>query len=226
MFNDLETFNRHVAHDLRGPIGSIGQLARLATEALSRGDQSFVARALPVIAAQADDAVELLSAMLMLADDANASLPMERVAAGAVVQAALDALPASSARSHCRLVVGPLPEVRAHAALLRQVFVNLLGNAMKFSQGRGRAVVLVGASTSRFEHVFRVRDYGVGFDPQSAQRLFLPFQRLHGAAFAGHGLGLSIARSIVERHGGRIWCHSQPGKGTTMLFAIPRRETD
>jgi len=219
----LECFASHAAHDLRAPIGNIAVLARMSADALARGDQGFVANALPAMAAQADDAVELLLALLMLAQGGDAPLPLAPVAAASVVHAALNALPDPAARSAARLVIGPLPEVQAHAGLLRQVFVNLLANALKFTQARRPAVVTVGAMTGPFEHVFRVCDNGIGFDQKAADRLFRPFQRLHGAAYPGHGLGLSIACRIVVRHGGRIWCRSQPGRGTTMLFTLPRR---
>lgn len=219
----LESFNRHVAHDLRAPVANLAQLSRLSSSALERGDLGFVARALATMAEQAEHAVELMADLLMLSQEGDASLPVETVAVETVVQAALDGLPGLKAQPACRLIVGPLPRVRAHACLLRQVFVNLLGNALKFAGQRAITVVRIDASTRQSEHVFHVRDNGIGFDPKDAELLFMPFQRLHGTAFAGHGLGLSIARRIVECHGGRIWCRSQPDKGTTVSFSLPRQ---
>ncbi|NRF69643.1 hypothetical protein HLB44_21805 [Aquincola sp. S2] len=218
----LESFNRQVAHDLRTPVGNIAQLAELASAALARGDLGFLDRALPAIHAQAASAVELVAALMALAHSAEEPLPVGPVALDTVVRSVLDNLPRDAAPSSCRIVVGALPEVCAHAGLLRQVYANLLGNALKFTRARAQPWILVGGREQAGEHVLYVRDNGVGFDQGDAGRLFAPFQRLHGGAYPGHGLGLSIARRIVERHGGRIWCRSRPDRGTTMYFSLPR----
>jgi chemotaxis family two-component system sensor kinase Cph1 len=98
---------------------------------------------------------------------------------------------------------------------------NLIGNAVKF-HGHEPPRVHVSATQDGDEWVFSVRDNGVGLDPQYAERIFLPFQRLHTRAeYPGNGIGLSVCRKIVQRHGGRIWVESQPGEGATFHFTIP-----
>ncbi len=115
----------------------------------------------------------------------------------------------------------PLPVVLGDASQLAQIFQNLVGNAIKF-RGSGPPRVHVSARQDGAEWLVAVRDNGIGFDAQYAERIFVIFQRLHGRDYPGTGIGLPISRKIVERHGGRMWGESEPGKGTTFFFTLPR----
>jgi signal transduction histidine kinase len=117
-----------------------------------------------------------------------------------------------------------LPAVNATPELLRQVMSNLLDNALKFTRPRARAVIEVGVMWPKGgdEPVFFVRDNGVGFDPERADKLFGVFQRLHPAQdFEGTGVGLAMVRRIIERHGGRVWAEAAPDEGATVFFTLP-----
>ena len=117
--------------------------------------------------------------------------------------------------------VGKLPDCHGDAALLRQVWVNLISNAVKYTGGREAAVVEIGCERENNENVFFVRDNGTGFNMQYANKLFGVFQRLHRAdEFEGTGVGLAIAQRIVHRHGGRIWADAAEGRGATFCFTI------
>jgi two-component system, chemotaxis family, sensor kinase Cph1 len=121
-----------------------------------------------------------------------------------------------------RVDVAALPIVRADPASLRQVWWNLLSNAVKFTRQREDARIEVGCERGPQELVLFVRDNGAGFDPQFAGRLFTAFQRLHHADdFEGHGIGLALARRVVESHGGRIWAEARPGEGAVFRFSLP-----
>jgi two-component system, chemotaxis family, sensor kinase Cph1 len=116
---------------------------------------------------------------------------------------------------------GVLPTVRADPLLLRLVFQNLIGNAIKFRNERPPAIH-IDAKQEKAAWVFSVRDNGIGIEPQYSERIFEVFQRLHSRSeYPGTGIGLAICKKIVERHGGHIWVTSEPGKGATFCFTIP-----
>lgn len=117
----------------------------------------------------------------------------------------------------------PLPPARGDRVMLRQVLVNLLSNAMKFTRTKDTAVVQMGGSEQEGENVYCVKDNGVGFDRQYAHKLFGVFQRLHSQEeFEGTGVGLAIVRQIVQRHGGRIWAEAKLGQEAKFFFTLPK----
>ncbi len=116
----------------------------------------------------------------------------------------------------------PLPTVRADAALLRQVFSNLILNAIKYTRPRDPAKIEIGAREEKGEVVISIRDNGLGFDPAYADKLFGVFQRLHSESeFEGTGIGLANVRRIITRHGGRTWAEAQLDAGATFYFSLP-----
>ena len=219
----LEAFNRSVSHDLRGPLGGIAGLARLAADALASGDVAMAQRSLAAISTQAETSTKLVAALLQLARMGDAELAPRRVSLEAlardvIAQLQHDRPDAASAR----WIIGTLPDVQADADLLRPVLVNLVTNALKFSRDSDPPTVRIEASADDGEVTVVVRDNGVGFDSAAAGQLFEPFARLHGRAFEGHGIGLSIVRRAVERHGGRVWAEAEPDHGAAFHFTLPR----
>lgn len=243
----LEDFTRSVSHDLRGPLSGLAGVVRLAREALSRGDAARAEVLLEPIATQADRLVELvndLATLTRLQDQSprREARPMRTIVDEAVAQLALAPDTAEMLRK-VQLRVDDLPTVAVDAGLMRQVFVNLLGNALRFATvnngGRdGTAAaskpasaqapvqpsvqpsVHVGASTEEGAVSFFVADSGPGFPPERAGELFRPFARMHDAGLSRNGIGLSIVRRIIEAHGGRVWAESRPGSGATFRFAF------
>lgn len=117
-----------------------------------------------------------------------------------------------------------LPTVMADAPQLKSLFQNLIGNAIKF-HGQEKPRIHISAEQRGNEWVFSVKDNGIGFESELAERIFVVFQRLHARQkYPGTGIGLAICKKIVERHGGRIWAESQPGKGSTFYFTLPVQE--
>jgi signal transduction histidine kinase len=224
LVSGLEGFNRQVSHDLRGPLGGIAGASRHAAEALQRGDTETVASLLPMITTQAESSGQLVAALLELARVGDAPFVPKRLPLGTLVQEALSQLHLADPQNDAVPVTvsAPLTEIEADPDLLRQVYVNLVGNAMKFSRGASAPRIEVGALVSSGGPTFYVRDNGVGFDADRARNLFEPFQRFHDARFPGHGVGLSIVKQIIQRHGGHIWAEAAPGGGATFYFTLSR----
>jgi signal transduction histidine kinase len=217
----LESFNRSVSHDLRGPLGGITGVAHLAREALARGDLTAADSLLAAISRQSESSTDLVTSLLQLARSAEGAVERRPVHTAALVREVADLLTGATATGPqvVRIADG-LPDLQADPALVRQVFANLLANAVKFSASAARPSVEVGATRSPAGVVFFVKDNGVGFTEAQGLELFMPFRRLHSDRFEGHGIGLTIVRRIVERHGGRLWAEGLPGEGATFYFTL------
>lgn len=216
----LESFNRSVSHDLRGPLGGIAGLAGIARARLAEGRADEAEAMLAAIERQADESVAMVAAMLELARAGTAQPQRAPVDTTALAGEVVAALEASGKTASTEVVVQPLPAADADPDLLRQVFANLVGNACKFAGGGRAARVEVGhADTARGQAYF-VRDNGIGFAPADATRLFRPFERLNGHRFEGAGVGLSIVKRIIDHHGGRVWAEGAPGAGATFWFTL------
>ncbi len=127
--------------------------------------------------------------------------------------------------SSAAIEIGELPRATADRALMRQVWANLVGNALKYSGKRADPRIEVGGREEGAESLYWVRDNGVGFDMRYADKLFGVFQRMHSQdEFEGTGVGLATVQRIIRRHGGRIWAESKLGQGTTFYFSLPRDE--
>jgi len=162
----------------------------------------------------------LINALLQFSRLSRTHLEMTEVDCRALVESLLPDLVQSGRSIEWRIL--DLPGCMGDPALLRQVYANLIGNAVKYSAPRAAAIIEVGGSRSGHESTYYVKDNGVGFDMQYADRIFGVFQRLHTPdEFDGAGLGLAIVKRIVERHGGRIWCDARLGQGATFYFTIP-----
>jgi signal transduction histidine kinase len=228
MIEGLESFARAVSHDLRGSLGGAAGLSRIAERALAEGDTARAQRMLQVMSPQLEHMASLVRELLTLSRLGDAALnrqkqPLEPLVRQALEQLALEPDCAVALRQAV-IEVGELPSLAVDATLLRQVFVNLLANALRFATGGGRSpTVRIGSAAPQAGEApaIFVEDNGPGFPPEAAGRLFEPFGRLHEGTLSQHGIGLSIVRRIVERHGGRVWADSRPGQGAVFWFALP-----
>ncbi|HEX5692005.1 MAG TPA: ATP-binding protein, partial [Roseiflexaceae bacterium] len=140
---------------------------------------------------------------------------------GKLIRQCLNDLRGEFEQRRIDLRVGDLPECWGDAALLKQVWMNLLANALKYSHTRDPAVIEIGSRAERDEIIYFVKDNGVGFDMRYADKLFVVFQRLHYAEkYEGTGVGLAIVQRIVQRHGGRIWADAAVNQGATFFFTL------
>jgi light-regulated signal transduction histidine kinase (bacteriophytochrome) len=144
-----------------------------------------------------------------------------------IMQEALGSLHLDNSSRTIEWVIGELPSVSCDKAMLKLVWVNLLSNALKFTRTREHARIEIGVDAKNTELVFFVRDNGVGFDMQYAQKLFGVFQRLHSMEeFEGTGIGLANVRRIISRHEGRTWAEAEPDKGATFYFTLPNHKKE
>lgn len=224
---DLKSFSHSVSHDLKGPIGSMGMALR---QVLDQEGERLDARSrnlLKLLTAECDRLRLLVDELMVLAqveqqDLQHVVVPMEDLARS-VADQLRSAQPVDAGRA-VEVVIAELPQVEGDAILLEQVWQNLLANAFKFSRRTASPRVEITAETTDDEVAYCVSDNGAGFDMRQAARLFGAFQRLHRSSeFPGTGIGLSIVKRVVHRHGGRVWAHSIPGQRTSFHFALPRR---
>jgi signal transduction histidine kinase len=220
----LRRFNRDVAHEMLGAVASMTHLAALGELALQRGDPARLETMLRLMREEASAATGLVDGLVALGEQALPPATCEVVSlAGCVAKAQRNLILTGrhEATATTPVHVGHLPRVWGHEMLLVQLFANLIGNALKFSQRNPNGRVEVFAQGYGDQIAVCVRDNGIGFDPSQADRLFEPFHRGHGASYPGHGLGLSVVRSITERHGGRVWAESEPGQGACFYVCLP-----
>ncbi|ADV67084.1 ATP-binding protein [Deinococcus maricopensis] len=219
---ELEAFSYSVSHDLRTPLrhiqGFVGLLRRQLSDTLS----PRAATHLDVIESSAARMNTLIEELLAFARASRATMQRQAVPLGQLVEEVRANLAPEQQGRTVHWTVGSLPTVQGDQAMLRQVFVNLLSNALKYTRTREEARIEVRAELDAGMWTVSVRDNGVGFDPQYADRLFGAFQRLHREdEFEGVGVGLANVRRVVARHEGRTGAEGRLGEGATFWFSLP-----
>jgi PAS domain S-box-containing protein len=222
---ELEAFSYSVSHDLRAPLRHIeGFVEILGSTKADLLDVEAKAH-LQTIADSARQMGRLIDDLLAFSRTARADLKKITLKFGDLVQSVQRDLRHDCENRQVEWIISELPEVEADPALLRQVMLNLLGNALKYTRTRNSAVIEVGAQVKDDEAIIFVKDNGVGFDPKYSHKLFGVFQRLHRAAdFEGTGIGLANVRRIIHRHHGRVWGEGALNAGATFYFSLPREK--
>ena len=218
---ELDAFTRSASHDLRSPLNIVLGFSTLLVNELGPQVSAEQRAWLAHIERSARRMSQLIDALMRLSHVGRQVLRVQAVDAISLVHGVVEDLREEQPQHRAVLELGELPHAMADAPLLRQVFVNLLSNAFKFTRKTEQAVIQVGCESRGDEQVFFVRDNGPGFDMTRAHHLFDAFQRFHRAdEFEGSGVGLSIVQRIVQRHGGRIWAQAAPGQGASFFFTL------
>jgi len=219
---ELEAFTFSVSHDLRAPLTTIAGFAKLLLQETSSAlDVAEQRSFLQYIDASTQRALSIIDALLRLSQLSRHMLERQQVELNALVFEVVHNLRLQQPDRQVAVEVAALPDCMGDAELLKQVFVNLLSNAFKFTRLQPNAKVTVGWRRQDDTNVYFVADNGVGFNPAHSEKLFAAFQRDHSdAQFEGTGIGLSIVQRVVQRHGGRVWAESMPNQGATFYFSL------
>ncbi|MBI2317812.1 MAG: hypothetical protein HYU75_12655, partial [Betaproteobacteria bacterium] len=219
---ELDAFAYSVSHDLRAPLRGMDQFSRilLGKDECKKMEQDSL-HCLQMIRDNARQMGRLIDDLLAFSRLSQQALAKEPVDQDALVHAALRDLETQSKGKPIDLSVGRLGTAEADPKLLKQVWINLIDNALKYTGGRDKAVIRIGAETKNGVPEYFVADNGVGFDMRYADKLFGVFQRLHRAEdYEGTGVGLAIVQRIVGRHGGRVWAKAAKDQGATFYFTL------
>ena len=219
--DELEAFTYSVSHDLRAPLRAVGSYALMLEEDYNEVLDDNGKRLLRVIRQSGVKMGMLIDDLLNLSRLGKKELRKSRVDMAELLPRVIDELTKLNP-TNAEIVIGPMPLVLADSALLNQVLVNLLGNALKYSAKVEKPRITIAAREANGEVEFSISDNGAGFDMHYANKLFGVFQRLHHEKeFEGTGVGLAIVKRIIDRHKGRIWAQAEPGKGATFYFTLP-----
>ncbi len=222
---ELESFSYSVSHDLRAPLRHIAGFSDMLEKHLGGSLDGEGRRYLDVIHQAAQKMGQLIDDLLAYSRLGRTKLAMGDVDLNALAKEVIELLSEDMKDRDVVWAVQPLPLVAGDAQMLRLVLQNLVGNALKFTRSRAPARIEIGTEAAEGEVRCFVRDNGVGFDMQYAEKLFSVFQRLHQASqFEGTGIGLANVRRTIERHGGRVWAEGQPDAGATFWFTLPLKE--
>jgi signal transduction histidine kinase len=219
---ELEAFTASVSHDLRSPLTTIAGQAGLLELSLGGSAGEDQKRRLQRIQGSVKQMSELIDALLALSRISRHTLHREIVDVSALAESVLSDLRQKYPTRSVQVTIQPGMTVHGDRRLICDLFTNLIANSWKFTSRTEQARIEIGQTTSGAMATLFVRDNGAGFDMAYQQKLFKPFQRLHGAAeFDGSGVGLATVARIVDRHGGRIWAEAKPKEGAVFYFTLP-----
>ena len=218
---ELEAFSYSVSHDLRAPLRAINGYATILAEDHSGDIGADGLRCCDNIIGNTRRMGQLIDDLLAFSRLGRSRLAREAIDMAALAQSAFGEITTESQRGRVSLFIGDLPPTTGDPTLLRQVWANLLANALKFTAHVPEPSIAIHSERGDGEVVYSVADNGPGFDMSHSGKLFQVFERLHGAEYEGSGVGLAIVRRAVEAHGGRVWADGSLGSGATFSFSLP-----
>ena len=220
---ELEAFSYSVSHDLRAPLRAIDGFSRMLLEDYSDKLDVDGKRLLEVVRKNAQNMGQLIDDLLALSRLGPKTVEAAPIDMHELAESVVEELDETVRPRKSDFKIRNIPPASGDRALMRQVFVNLLSNAKKYTSLKEEPVIEVGGSTKNGNHIYYVKDNGAGFDMKYANKLFGVFQRLHGPEeFEGTGVGLAIVQRIIHRHGGEVWAEGKVNEGATFYFTLPR----
>ena len=227
LVSELESFSYSVSHDLRAPVRAVLGYTHVLVEEYTDSLDEEGQRLLSVVQDEAARMGELIDGLLAFSGLSRQQMNTVLVDMNALAHEVVGELGTSDGKDAPPIEIGPLPEARGDRVLMRQVWHNLISNAVKYSGKTRHPAIEIWATSENGSNMYHVRDNGVGFDMAYAGKLFGVFHRLHrDEEFPGTGVGLAIVKRIVERHGGTVWADAKLGDGATFTFALPQEHSD
>ena len=218
---ELEAFTYSVSHDLRAPLRAIDGFSRILVEKHGSSLGEEPQRYLRIVRDNAQEMARLIDDLLAFSRLGSTPLHKDRVPMDELVRECLDRLQDEQESRRITITVSKLPDAEGDRMMLREVVLNLLSNALKFTRRRAEPVIEIGCLADSRPSTYYVKDNGAGFDMQYADKLFGVFQRLHRSEeYPGTGVGLAIVHRIITRHGGRVWAEAEVDKGATFFFTL------
>ena len=223
---ELDDFTYVASHDLQEPLRTLTAFSGLLQKDLGESLPERAAQDLGFITDAAKRMQTLIKDLLVLSRAGRVAKKREKVSLSECADLALEALAIRVKETGAEVARDELPAVWGDLTLITELYQNLIGNALKFSADQ-RPIIRLTVEEREGDQIFGVKDHGIGIEPKYAQEIFKPFRRLHGrSSYEGSGIGLAICRKIVERHGGKIWVESEPGKGAHFRFTIQHRRRE
>ncbi len=219
---ELEAFSYSVSHDLRAPLRAVDGFSKFVLEDYENKLDSEGKRLLNLIRSNIQKMDQLITDLLALSRVARSDMNFSDIDMTQMAISMFKETAAPDVSDKLSLQVDPLPEAYADPTYIRQVWANLIANAIKFSSKEKKPSIKICGRTENGFNVYYVKDNGVGFNPEYTHKLFGVFQRLHKSDdFEGTGVGLAIVQRIIHRHGGKVWAEGAEGIGATFYFSVP-----
>lgn len=222
---ELEAFSYSVSHDLRAPLRAIDSFSKILIEEQAQQLDKEGLRMLNIVRDSTGRMGQLIDDLLAFARIGRQSMVKSPIDVTKMVNSIIKELQAAEPARTVNVTMHSLPKVHGDISMIRQMFVNLLSNAFKFTRHQGNPIIEIGCTSKGDENICYVRDNGAGFDMQYKDKLFGVFQRLHTTdEFEGTGVGLAIVQRVIHRHSGRVWAEGEVGKGATFYVTLPKIE--
>jgi light-regulated signal transduction histidine kinase (bacteriophytochrome) len=219
--SELEAFTYSVSHDLRQPLRAMSGFAEVLISDFAGELNDEAKHYLERIRHNAQRMGTLIDDLLGLSRVGRRELSKTEIAPDSILKEIVSELEGDGQIGNAKIQIQAMPSCKADPVLLKQLWLNLLTNAIKYSKKHEQPEIIIGAKQERQETVYFIQDNGVGFDMQYAEKLFGVFQRLHSSSeYEGTGIGLATVHRIVERHGGRIWAQAGIDKGASFFFVL------
>ncbi|WP_373056186.1 ATP-binding protein [Zunongwangia sp. H14] len=221
---ELETFSYSVSHDLRAPLRGIDGYARILQENYKEKLDEYGQNALNTILGSAEKMEELIEDILSYSKVGQTKCVQQLFSLQNLVEEIIASQSLKSQFPNTKLSIGNLPKINGDRRMIKQLMANLLENAFKYSSGKQHPEVVIGCKYEDEKNIYFVKDNGIGFNPEHQDKIFDVFSRLAGEEYSGTGVGLAIAKRVVEKHNGSIWVETAPGKGSSFYFTLKEEE--